>query len=67
MRQLTLLYRNKNHLGLLDKGMNASSGYWYWSSTPHNEDSAYRHRVYDGLFQPLKKHFAARVRCVRVY
>jgi hypothetical protein len=65
--QLDLLNRNAGKILLHDKGINASSGNWYWALTSVNEDEAWRQRFFDGLQQPLKKRFSARVRCVRVY
>ncbi|NLC22185.1 MAG: DUF1566 domain-containing protein [Halomonadaceae bacterium] len=65
--QLDLLNNNATKIFLHEKGINASSGNWYWSATSINEDEAWRQRFSDGFQQPLKKRFSARVRCIRVY
>lgn len=65
--QLNLLYINSVDIDLIAAGIEPTSGNWYWSASPYDSVSAWRERFYDGHQQPIKKHFAARVRCVRVY
>jgi hypothetical protein len=65
--ELNLLFENKDFMGLSAKGIDPSSGTWYWSASNDEKTSAWRQRFSDGLQQPLKKIFSARVRCVRLY
>lgn len=65
--QVSLLYTNGDEIDLLAKDVRNTQSYWYWSSTSDGTDFALRVRAFDGLQQLIKKKFAARVRCVRVY
>lgn len=65
--ELDLLMEHKESMGLISKGIDPSSGSWYWSASSESEEAAWRQRFSDGMQQPLKKIFSARVRCVRVY
>ena len=65
--QLKLLNKNASEIDLMAKEVRDTQGFWYWSSSPGEDGFAYRVRPFDGLGQPAKKKFAARVRCVRVY
>lgn len=64
--ELNLLFENKQDLDLNKKGINASSGNWYWTASDSKEAATIQ-RFSDGVQQPQKKIFAARVRCARVY
>ena len=65
--QLALLHRHRDRINLVEKDVRETQAYWYWSSSAVDSEYALRVRAFDGLQQPIKKKFAARVRCVRVY
>lgn len=65
--QLSLLSKNSEQINFIEKDIRGTQGYWYWSASSVDSEFAMRYRAYDGLKQPIKKKFAARVRCVRVY
>lgn len=65
--QLALLHRHGDRINLVEKDVRNTQAYWYWSSSAVDSEYALRVRAFDGLQQPIKKKFAARVRCVRVY
>lgn len=65
--QVALLYTNADEIDLVAKDIRNTQSYWYWSSSADGETYALRVRAFDGLKQHIKKKFAARVRCVRVY
>jgi len=65
--QVSLLYVNGEEIDLLAKDVRNTQSYWYWSASAEGPDYALRVRAFDGLQQPIKKKYAARVRCVRVY
>jgi predicted small lipoprotein YifL len=65
--QVTLLYTNGDEIDLVAKDVRNTQSYWYWSSSSDDREYALRVRPFDGLQQHIKKKFAARVRCVRVY
>lgn len=65
--QVSLLYINGEEIDLLAKDVRNTQSYWYWSSSSEGPEFALRVRAFDGLQQQIKKRFAARVRCVRVY
>lgn len=65
--QLQLLYKYTDEIDLYEKDIRYTQAFWYWSSSSVDDEVALRVRPYDGLSQPIKKKFSARVRCVRVY
>ena len=65
--QMSLLWRNAQLIDLASKEVRQTQGYWHWTASPVDRDFAVRFRAFDGMKQPMKKKFSARVRCARIY